>query len=140
MMTQSKKKATPQKTVLVIEDERPLVKIIEAKLEKTGFDVITARTVDQGLQYLEDMGHIDAIWLDHYLPGDKTGLDFVATLKRSGSKWAKTPIFIVSNTASASNVRSYLRLGVEKYCVKAEHRLDEISEDIKTFLTKTKVK
>ena len=139
MITQSKKETMQQKTVLVIEDERPLVKIIEAKLEKTGFDVVTARTGDQGLQYLEDIGHVDAIWLDHYLPGDKTGLDFVATLKKPGSKWAKTPIFIVSNTASESNVRSYLRLGVDKYCVKAEHRLDEISEDIKTFLAKTKI-
>jgi len=122
------------KTVLVIEDERPLIRIIEAKLEKAGFDVITARTVDQGLSYIEEVGNIDVVWLDHYLPGEKTGLDFVAKLRSPGSKWIKIPIFIVSNTASDSNVRSYLRLGVSKYCVKAEHRLDEIVSDIKSSL------
>ncbi|TSC81975.1 MAG: Response regulator receiver protein [Parcubacteria group bacterium Gr01-1014_20] len=122
------------KTALVIEDERILVRVIETKLEKVGFDVVTARTVDQGLSYIEDVGGIDVIWLDHYLPGEKTGLDFVAKLKSPGSKWAKIPIFLVSNTASDSNVRSYLRLGVSKYCVKAEHRLEEIASDIKSFL------
>ena len=128
---------TPQKkTVLIIEDERPLVQVIQTKLEKTGFDVVTARTVDQGLQYMEDIGNIDAVWLDHYLLGEKTGLDFVAKMKSAGSKWARIPIFVVSNTASSTNMQSYLRLGVNLYSIKAEHRLDEIANDIKLFLAK----
>jgi len=134
MVSKSKNK----KTILVIEDERPLVQIIQAKLERVGFDVVTARTVDQGLDYLEEVDAIDAVWLDHYLPGEKTGLDFVAKLKKSGSKWAKIPIFVVSNTASSGNLRSYLRLGVDKYSVKAEHRLDEITNDLKLFLNQIK--
>ncbi|OHA61618.1 MAG: hypothetical protein A2556_00795 [Candidatus Vogelbacteria bacterium RIFOXYD2_FULL_44_9] len=131
-------KSKSKKTILVIENERPLVQIIQAKLERVGFDVVTARTVDQGLDYLEEVDAIDAIWLDHYLPGEKTGLDFVAQLKKSGSKWAKIPIFVVSNTASSGNLRSYLRLGVDKYSVKAEHRLDEITNDLKLFLNQIK--
>lgn len=119
---------------MVIEDERPLVRVIAAKLDKRGFDVVTARTVEQGLHYMEDVGSIDAVWLDHYLLGEKTGLDFVATLKSEGSKWGKVPIFVVSNTASSTNVQSYLRLGVSKYHVKADHRLDEITTELKNFL------
>jgi len=122
------------KTILVIEDERPLIQAIQTKLESNGFIVVTARTIDQGLDYLENIEKIDAIWLDHYLPGEKTGLDFVAYLKGPKSKWAKMPIFIVSNTASSGNVRSYMSLGVSKYCVKAEHRLDQIVKDLKAFL------
>lgn len=122
------------KTILLIEDERPLVRIIEAKLEKAGFDVVSARTIDQGLGYMEDIKSIDAVWLDHYLLGEKTGLDFIAKLKTPGGKWVKVPIFVVSNTASEGNLRSYIRLGVSKYFVKAEHRLDEITKDIKSFL------
>lgn len=134
MVTKSKNR----KNILVIEDERPLVKIIETKLEKQGFNVVTARTVDQGFEYLKEIANIDAIWLDHYLSGEKTGLDFVIKLKSKDSKWRKIPIFIVSNTATNSNVKSYLRLGVTKYFVKAEQRLDEISSDIKSFLDKAK--
>jgi DNA-binding response OmpR family regulator len=102
---------TPKKTILVIEDERPLVGVIQTKLEKTGFDVVTARTVDQGLHYMQEI-----------------------TSKKS--KWTKIPIFVVSNTASNTNMQSYLRLGVNVYSVKAEHRLDEIANDIKLFLNK----
>ena len=96
--------------------------------------MITARTVEQGLNYLEDVDVIDVIWLDHYLLGNETGLDLVMKLKNPTNKWSKIPIFVVSNTASSTNVQSYIRLGVSKYCVKAEHRLDGIVRDIKSFL------
>lgn len=128
---------THRKTILVIEDERPLAQAIEAKLIKAGFDVLTARTVDQGLNYIEDIESIDAIWLDHYLSGEKTGLDFVVKLKSPGSPWGHIPIFVVSNTASRDNLRTYTKLWVDKYSVKSDHRLDEITNDIKNFLTPT---
>ena len=128
------KASNKKKTILVVEDERPLVQAIETKLEKNNFAVVTARTVNQAFEYLRDITAIDAIWLDHYLPGDKTGLDFVAKLKGPDSQWKKIPIFIISNTASNSNVQSYIRLGVTKYCVKADNRLDEIVSDIRAFL------
>jgi len=65
-----------RRTILLIEDERPLVRIIETKLEKAGFDVVSARTIDQGLGYLEDIQTIDAVWLDHYLLGAKNWTRF----------------------------------------------------------------
>ena len=129
-----KSKSKNNKTILVIEDERPLVQAIQTKLEANGYTVVTARTVDQGMDYLENIEKIDAIWLDHYLPGDKTGLDFVAHLKKPESRWKSLPIFLVSNTASSGNVRSYMRLGVSKYCVKADNRLDQIITDLTEFL------
>ena len=110
------------------------MQVIEAKLKHTGFDVVTARTVDQGLDYMEHIGTIDAVWLDHNLIGKKTGIDFVAKIKSSDSKWFKIPIFVVSNTASTENLQSYIRLGVNKYSVKADHRLDEMVDGIKAFL------
>ena len=126
--------STIKKTILVIEDERPLAKVIGDKLEHAGFEVLTARTVDQGLEYIEEVSSIDAIWLDHYLLGEKTGLDFVARLKSFDSKWRQIPIFVVSNTASRDNLNSYIRLGVNKYSVKADHRLDEMTKEIKDYL------
>lgn len=128
------KESTKKKTILVIEDERPLVQVIETKLTNAGFDVLTARTVDQGLSYMEDVDSIDAVWLDHYLLGEKSGLDFVAKLKSPEKKWGKIPIFVVSNTASKDNLQSYIRLGVNKYSVKADHRLDEMTKEIKDYL------
>jgi len=118
------------KIILVIEDEKPLVHAVKTKLEKSGFEVASARTAAQALQYLEDGGRADGIWLDHYLLGKENGLDFVTTLKSHGGRWSAIPVFVVSNTASPDKVQSYIRFGVKKYYVKSEHRLDEIIADI----------
>lgn len=69
------------KTVLVVEDERPLQEIIKRKLELSGYKVLTERTVDQAIGCVENLGIIDVIWLNRYLLGRENGLDFVTKLK-----------------------------------------------------------
>lgn len=123
------------KVILVVEDEIPLQNAIRKKLELSGFDVVTARKTLQAENLLKDLEKIDVIWLDHYLLGQEDGLDLVAKLKND-DKWKKIPIFVVSNTASADKVKTYIRLGVSKYFTKADHRLDDIIADIKKYLNK----
>lgn len=120
--------------ILVVEDERPLSDAIRAKLENEGCDVVVARTVDQAINYLKDVSNINAIWLDHYLLGKENGLDFMAKIKSADSAWKHIPVFVVSNTASHDKVQSYMQLGVNKFYVKSDHRLDEIINDIKFLL------
>ena len=152
-------KLTQKKTILVIEDERPLLEVVNARLKKKGFGVITARSVDQvfnanlekkglgiiaadsikqALEYLEDLENIDAVWLDHNLVGKENGLDFVKKLKANGGLWKKIPIFVVSNTEASATIKSYVNLGVSKYYVKSNNRLDDIINDINSFLDKHK--
>jgi CheY-like chemotaxis protein len=153
-----KNKENPtKKTILVIEDEKSLLEVINTKLEKSGFGVITARSVEQAfnpklekmglgpitienieqaLNYLESLERIDAIWLDHNLLGEEDGLDFVKKFKANGGKWSKIPVFVISNAASPKTVKSYIDSGVSGYYVKSDHRLDEIIKDIKSFLDK----
>ena len=131
-------KLSNDKTILVIEDERPLADAIKAKLEQNGFAVTTARTVEQALNYLEELQKIDAIWLDHYLLGKENGLDFVAKLKTQDGRWKEVPIFVVSNTATPDKVQSYIRFGVTKYYTKAEYQLNEIIFEIVAFLNNPK--
>ncbi|MEI6058046.1 MAG: response regulator [bacterium] len=148
-----------KKTILVIEDERPLLEVVNDKLEKSGFGVIAARSVDQvfnahldksglgiisaksirqALDYLEGLAQIDAIWLDHNLLGKEDGLDFLKKFKSNGGLWKKIPIFVVSNSEGAKTIQSYVNLGVSKYYVKSNHRLDEIINDISVSLNSPK--
>ncbi len=148
-----------KKTILVIEDERPLLEVVNDKLEKNGFGVIAARSVDQvfnaklennglgiisaqsirqALDYLKNLAQIDAIWLDHNLLGKEDGLDFLKKFKANGGEWKKIPIFVVSNSEGAKTIQSYVDLGVSKYYIKSNHRLDEIIDDIKLSLTYSK--
>ncbi len=126
-----------KKIILVIEDELPLLGAIRDKLAKSGFEVVTARSVEQAKNHTQDIEGIDVIWLDHYLLGKESGLDFITWCKADGAKVKSIPIFVVSNTASPDKVQSYLRLGVQKYYVKAEKRLDAIIEDINAYLANT---
>src|SRR6056297_3292097 len=121
-------KSKKTKTVLVVEDEKPLLKAIQAKMESNDLEVITARKANQAFNYLEDLGIVDAVWLDHYLLGKESGLDFVSRLKNN-KKWKRIPIFVVSNTAGADKVKSYINFGITKYYVKSDYRLDKIIYD-----------
>lgn len=124
-----------QNTILVVEDERPLAEAIKKKLEIGGFEVVSARTTEQALDYLKELENIRAIWLDHYLLGGENGLDFVAKLKEEGGEWRDVPIFVVSNTASGEKIQSYLQFGITKYYTKSGYRLDQIIDDINQYLT-----
>ena len=123
------KKLAQVKTILVVEDEMPLQKAIRIKLEKNNFSVVTARNVKQAINHLKDIEGIEAIWLDHYLLGKETGLDVVVKLK-DDKNWKKIPLFIISNTASPRKVQNYIKLGINKYYTKSDHRLDQIISDI----------
>lgn len=149
------------KTILVIEDDRALLEVVNAKLKKSGFGVIVARSVEeafnanldknglgsitvssikQALDYLERLEKVDAIWLDHHLLGKEDGLDFVKKFKANGGRWSKIPVFVVSNAASPKTIKSYVSSGVSKYYVKSDHRLDEIISDINEVLLKVSKK
>lgn len=121
------------KVILVVEDEKPLQEAIRIKLEKNEFDVVTARSVEQAINLLNELKKVDVVWLDHYLLGKEDGLDFVAQIKNTDG-WKNIPIFVVSNTASEEKVEAYLALGVNKYYTKANSKLDNIICDIKKIL------
>lgn len=123
------------KNILVVEDEKPLLEAIRIKLEKNGFSVVTARTIEQAWGLLEDLDSIVVVWLDHYLLGKENGLDLVVKIKND-DRFKTVPIFVVSNTATQDKVKSYIALGVNHYYTKSNYRLDQIIGDINEYLGK----
>ena len=123
--------------ILIVEDERPLLRVVQERFEQFDMETVTARSCDQAMSYLDDMKDCSAIWLDHYLVGNKTGLDFIADLKEN-EELSSIPIFIVTNSGLHDKEQTYLALGAEKYFVKANHKLDEIINAIKDFIKSNK--
>ncbi|NTV44128.1 MAG: response regulator [Candidatus Yonathbacteria bacterium] len=117
------------RTILLLEDDLVLSSAIEHQLSMRGFSVISARTVEEGLSVLDGTASIDAIWLDHYLLGQRNGLDLVTHIKES-EKTKHIPVFVVSNSAGSENMSSYIRLGVDQYYTKADYDLSQIISDI----------
>jgi CheY-like chemotaxis protein len=122
-------------TVLVIEDEELLLNAIVKKLKLNGLSVIPTTSGTEALKILEEAKKLpDAIWLDYYL-NDMNGLDFMNTLRKN-DKFTHIPTIVVSNSASDDKVNNMLGLGVKKYYLKAENRLDEIIAYVREFVKK----
>lgn len=127
--------------ILVVEDEMPLLQAIKIKLEKNNFDVVTARTIEQAINYVQDLDRIDGVWLDHYLLGKKNGLDFIIWCKQEdNNKCRKIPVFVVSNTVTPDKVDTYMSLGIKEYFVKSNCRIDDIVCEIVKSLTEKECK
>ena len=115
---------------MVVEDESLLLEAIVKKLELAGF---SARGFGNGreawgaLKTGKDLP--DLIWLDYYL-GDIDGKEFLEGMKEIlGDKWI--PVMVVSNSASPSKVDEVMKMGVNKYLLKAEHRLEDLIKTAK---------
>ena len=120
-------------TIMVIEDEILLLRAIAKKLELSDLNPISCTNGKQALDYLASLPELpDAIWLDYYLK-DMNGLDFMHELKKN-KKWSHIPVIVVSNSGSEEKVHSMLALGVKKYLLKAQYRLDELISYIKKFI------
>lgn len=112
-------------TVMVVEDEALLLQAATKKLEHEGITVLPCPSGETALEYVKKLDVApDAIWLDYYLK-DMNGLAFMQAIK-TNSKWADIPVIVVSNSASPDKVHNMLALGVNKYILKAQYRLDEI--------------
>jgi two-component system phosphate regulon response regulator PhoB len=121
-----------KKTILIVEDEKPLLEAIRSKLEKNDVNTFGAVSVGEAMAVMLNE-KVDAVWLDHYLQGKENGLDFVAKIK-SDDKFKNIPIFLVSNTATLDKVSSYIALGVNKYYTKSNYKLEQLVEDITNYI------
>ena len=119
--------------ILILEDERQLAKAVREAFSARGFDPIVVSTVAEGFTEHKNLKTVDVIWLDHYLLGAGNGLDFVIELKNH-PEWHTIPIFVVSNTSSSTNIRSYIQLGVSNYYTKADYDINQIINDIEYAL------
>jgi len=121
-------------TIMVVEDETLLLQAISKKLKLSNMDVVSCASGQQAMDYLKNLPKPpDAIWLDYYLK-DMNGLAFMEEIKKNPG-WEKIPVVVVSNSASPDKVHMMLALGVKKYILKAQHRLDEIINMIQEFIS-----
>ncbi len=120
--------------ILVIEDEPALSSAIQKKLGRENFQVTTVATFEDAKKALYGPARFSAIWLDHTLVGEHSGLDLVRMIKGNGPDLKKIPIFVVSNLTDVDDIRSYLKLGITEFYLKSNHQMKEIINDIKKEL------
>ena len=98
--------------VLIVDDERPLLRALAMNLTARGFDVIEA---DNGTRALSAAAarEPDVILLDLGLP-DISGLDVIRGIR----EYAPTPIIVLSARTGSSDKVAALDLGADDYVTK----------------------
>jgi DNA-binding response OmpR family regulator len=99
--------------ILVIEDERKVLRSLERGLRGEGYDVVAAATGERGFQ--EAVGQLfDCVVLDLLLPG-RDGLQLLADLRQRGNK---VPVLILTARDTVEDRVIGLDAGADDYLVK----------------------
>jgi two-component system copper resistance phosphate regulon response regulator CusR len=99
--------------VLVVEDERKLAQILASALEAEHYDVVVARTGDDGF-FRCNAEVFDLVVLDLMLPG-RSGLEILQTLRQ---RHIETPVMILTARDGVDDRVLGLDLGADVYLVK----------------------
>lgn len=99
-------------TVLVIEDERPILNFLRASLGSQGYRVLTAQTAREGLA-VAATDPPDLVVLDLGLP-DLDGLEVIRSLR----EWSMAPIIVLSARADEGEKVRALDEGADDYVTK----------------------
>jgi two-component system KDP operon response regulator KdpE len=99
-------------SVLVIDDERQIRRLLQVTLESNGYRVSTAATGEEGMVQV-NMNRPDLVVLDLTLP-DLDGTELLRRIR----EWATIPILILSARTSEQDIIKCLDSGADDYLVK----------------------
>ena len=111
----------PDATVLVVDDDPVILKLLEVNFDMEGFSVLVARDGAEGIQVARD-ARPDLVVSDIMMPV-KSGLELVTALKSDPST-ADIPILLLSAKAQHNDVRLGLEAGADDYVTKPFEPLD----------------
>lgn len=104
-----------KRTILVIDDEQKLCRILQKVLTQEGYEVLTATSGEEGLRIFEKQ-QIHFILLDLKMPG----MDGLEVLKRicGKNRQVSLPVVIMTAYAGLSSAREAMSLGAVEYLTK----------------------
>jgi DNA-binding response OmpR family regulator len=117
------------KKILIVEDEKMIVKPLDMKLKLSGFDTKVANDGEEAMAIL-DKEKFDLILLDLMMP-KMDGFGVLAEMKKRGDM---TPVIVATNLNQEGDISKALELGVSNYYVKADTSLSDIVENVKNAL------
>jgi DNA-binding response OmpR family regulator len=111
----------PDSTVLVVDDDPVILKLLEVNFEMEGFTVLVARDGEEGIEVAR-RDQPDLVVSDIMMP-KVSGLELVTALK-SDPTTSEIPIILLSAKAQNADVRSGLEAGADDYVTKPFEPLD----------------
>jgi DNA-binding response OmpR family regulator len=114
------------KKVLVAEDERPVAKALQLKLQNEGFDVDVAYNGNEAIDKLKKE-KFNLMILDLIMPK----LDGFGVLEEMKDKGIKVNTIVASNLSQDEDIKKAKKLGAKDFFVKADTPISKIIEFVK---------
>jgi len=120
-----------KKIILIVEDEKILSEMYKFKLNKEGFEVISAIEVDEAIE-LAKKNKPDLVVLDILLPKE-SGINYLIKT-RSIEELKSIPVLVLSNFDDNETKSEAFKYGAKDYLIKSNHDPKEIVARIKELL------
>jgi DNA-binding NtrC family response regulator len=104
---------TEKPSILIVEDEAKMRRLLELQLADEGFHATTAPDAESGLQLLQK-DQFDLVVTDFKLPG-MTGLEFLQAVKRAN---AAIPVIIMTAYGTVESAVEAMKIGASDYVLK----------------------
>lgn len=124
---------TEGKWVLIVEDDVFINKAYAAKFERENVRALFALDGEEALATLKESANLPTlILLDLMLP-KKNGFEVLGEIK-ADAHVAKIPVVILTNLGQEADAKRALGLGAAEYLVKADTKIADIVEKVKSYL------
>jgi PAS domain S-box-containing protein len=118
--------------VLVVEDDPGIAVLQRRGLERAGFRVLSADTLDTA-QALMDEHDVSLVVLDYRLPDERTGFEFHRWMQASGYN---VPVIMVTGASDDTTAIRAMRAGVSDFVIKSIDYLNYLPEAAKNLLAR----
>lgn len=118
-------------TILIVEDEQNLLKLLELTFKSNGYKVIKA--INGAEAYSSAVKELpNLILLDILLPGE-SGLEVLKRLKEE-EKTKDIPVVMLTNFSEPGMIDQAKRLGAKDYLIKSNNDPSTVLEKIQKYL------
>ncbi len=104
-----------RRSILVVDDEPHIRRVLEMALSSKGYDVITAPNGIQGLQEIQQ-GHVDLVILDLMMPV-AGGLETLSRIRANPIR-SETPVIILTGKGQDADRECALAAGANDFITK----------------------
>ena len=105
-----------KKLILAIDDEKDILKLLQYNLEREGYQVLCAKTGEEGLESVRSK-RPDLVILDVMMPGID-GLEAARRIRTAEGDAVRTPIIALTANAFAEDREACLAAGMDGFLVK----------------------
>ena len=118
-----------KKSILIVEDEKPMARALKLKLTHEGLDATAVFDGEEALRLLKSQ-KFDLLILDLVIPK----VDGFRVLAEMKSKNIKVPTIVTSNLSQAEDEEKVMALGAEEFFIKSNISISDVVSHVKAIV------